>query len=491
MPLNLISGPPNSGRTGLVLDRFREALRSSPVLVVPNRDDEFRLERELAGRGCALGGTVTTFPSLFGMVAAAGGDPPAPTLTPAQRLRVVAVAVGERRRELGPLRRSSTRAGFAASLERLLDELQGDGVDPAAVEASAATLEGSAYLGDLAALFAGYEDVRARSGRLDNHGVARRALALLEQRGEAWGDRPVLVYGLDDFTTSQFELLRRLSAITEVTVSLPHEDDRDVLRDRSHLIERLREQIGVAGEDRTRPDPGNTDSRLLFELERGFGVAGAAPVEGDESLVLLRSAGERGEAEAIGAHVARLIHDGARADEIAIVLRDPARRGPLLTRVMESYGIGVALEADLPVSSTGVGGSLIALLEAEEGTARATDVLRWLRGPSGVRPNAVDWLERRARRERAQTAGEALALWEEGENELPYDLRGLRDAGGGELPAAIGETAARMALRFLDRDEDGPPPAPGDGTELQAAAEISKALAEVSELGDLALVPPT
>ena len=113
-------------------------------------------------------------------------------------------------------------------------------------------------------------------------------------------------------------------------------------------------------------------------------------------------------------------------------------------------------------------------------------MLRWLRGPSGVRPNRVDWLERRIRRERAQTAAEALALWEEGEEELPYDLRRLREAGDGGLAAAIGETASRMALRFLDGDEDGPPPGPGDGTELQAAASISVALAQVAELGDLA-----
>ncbi len=488
MPLNLISGPLNSGRTGLVLDRFREALPASPLLVVPNRDDEFRFERELAERGCALGGTVCTFPALFEIVAAAGGDPPAETLTPAQRLRVVAVAVAERRRGLGPLGRSSTRAGFAASLERLLDELQGDGLGPEDVEASAATLEGSAYLSDIAALFSGYEEVRARSGRLDAHGVARRALEMLEERGDAWGGRPVLVYGLDDFTTNQLGLLRRLNAITEVTISLPQEDGRDVLRERSELIDRLRDEIGFADERRTEPDPENTASRLLFDLERGFGVPGAARAEPDESLVFLRSAGARGEAEAIGAHVAGLLQGGASAGQIAIVLRDPARRGPLLARVLESYGIGIALEAELPVSSTGVGGSLLALLEAEHGTGRADDVLRWLRGPSGVRPGKVDWLERRVRRDRAQTAAEALALWQEGEEEPPYDLRGLREAGAAGLAAAIGETASRMALRFLRREGggDGPAPQPGDGTELQAAAEISKALAQVSELGPLA-----
>src|SRR5262249_14997405 len=163
-------------------------------------------------------------------------------------------------------------------------------------------------------------------------------------------------------------------------------------------------------------------------------------------------------------------------------LRDPAARGPLIARVMESYGIGVALEAELPVASTGVGGAVLALAEAEFGAGRATDVMRWLRGPSGAPPGRVDWLERSVRRRRAETAAEALALWSEAEDEVPYDLRKLREAPPAGLVSAVGETATRMAMRFLDGDRDGPPPGPGDGTELQAAAAISGALAELAEL---------
>jgi ATP-dependent helicase/DNAse subunit B len=486
MALRLIHGPPNSGRVGLVLSRFRATLDGSPVLVVPNLDEAFRFEGELCADGCALGGSVTTFNGLFGLVAAASGDPAAPLLTSAQRLRVVAAAVEARRRTLGPLRRSSGRAGFAASLERLIGELQAAGLGPAEVEAGAATLEGSAYLGDLASLFAGYEEARALTGRADAHDVARRALALLDDDGPAWGERPVLIYGIDDLTANQFELLRGLSAVTEVTVAITHEDGRDVLGARSGLVGRLRKEIGVESEVETEADPGNTDSPLLFHLERNFGVPDAAPAEPNEDLVLLRSAGERGEAEAIGAHVSRLMHEGAEPERIAIVLRDPTRRGPLVARVLESYGVGVALEAELAVAATGVGGALLALLEAEHGGGRANDVLRWLRGPSGVRPSGVDWLERKIRRGRAQSAAEALELWGEGEDEVPYDLRRLRDSGPGGLAAAVGETATRMALRFLDGEGDGPPPAAGDGTELQAAAAISTALGQVSELAGLA-----
>ncbi|MBA3866547.1 MAG: hypothetical protein H0X42_09425, partial [Solirubrobacterales bacterium] len=65
MPLNLIHGPPNSGKRGLVLSRFRAVLERDPILVVPTFDDEFSFERELCQGGALLGGETMTFGALF------------------------------------------------------------------------------------------------------------------------------------------------------------------------------------------------------------------------------------------------------------------------------------------------------------------------------------------------------------------------------------------------------------------------------------------
>jgi ATP-dependent helicase/DNAse subunit B len=487
VPLKLIHGPPNSGRRGQVLEGFREAIERAPLLVVPTADDVFDFERELCRDGALLGGAVQTFAGLAAAVATACGAPPARTLSRAQRQRAVAVAVERRRSELGPLRRSAARVGFAASLSILLDELQAAGLDPAAVEAGAATLERSAYLADLATLFGGYEEVRGQIGRGDQHAVARAAIAALRADPRAWA-RPVFVYGFDDLTGNQLELLRALAAATEVTVALAFEE-REVFAGRARLLERLREG-SEPEEEATFADSGNTDNDLLFHLERSLGRAGAAEVMDGEGLTVLRSAGAQGEAEAIAAAVVRLLHDGAPPGEIAIVLRDPARRGPLLARVLDSYGVATALEAELPVATSGVGGALVALLEAEHGGAHAADVLRWLRGPAGVRRRSVDWLEREIRHGRVQTAAGALELWCE-HNELPRDLALLRDADAGKWLGVLAQTVTRMAARFVGRGKgDGPPPGHGDRRELRVAAEISGALAELAELGPLAPSPP-
>ncbi|HEX6205346.1 MAG TPA: PD-(D/E)XK nuclease family protein [Solirubrobacterales bacterium] len=487
MPLKLIHGPPNSGRAGLIRREFAAARERDPVLVVPTVDDVFWFERELCEEGALLGGAAMTFGALFRTVATAAGTPPGAELSAAQRLRAIAVAIEARRERLGPLRRSAARPRFAAALERLIDELQAAGVGPEEVEASAATLEGSAYLSDLATLYSGYEEVRRRTGRADAHGIAREAIAQLRRDGSFWGGRPVLLYGFDDLTENQFQLLAALAGLTEVTVALPYEEGSAALQARGRLLGRLRE-LEPAQEVTTAADPGNTESPLLFHLERSFGTRRPGRMTPDGSLTLLRSAGTRAEAEAIAAQVSRLVQRGADPAEIAVALRDPSRRGAEIQAALEANGIATALEAELPVAGTGVGGALIALLETEFGSGRAADFLRYLRGASGFSPRRVDWFERRLRQRRVRDAETALLLWQGEDGEAPRDLLRLRAAAErspAELVAEVAALAATMAARPLRDAEDGPRLHPGDGVELRAAAAISGAFAELAELGDL------
>jgi RecB family exonuclease len=492
VPLHLIQGPPNSGRAGSVRRRFAAVVEHDPILVLPTLDDVFAFEREISQGGAALGGSAMTFGALFRTIATAAGAPPGSELSPAQRLRTIAVAIESRRSRLGPLRRSAERRGFAGAFARLLDELQGAGVEPAAVEASAATLEGSAYLSDIATLFAAYAETRAATGRVDRHGIAREAIALLRRDGGFWGARPVFLYGFDDLTPNQFELLEALAARTEVTIALAFEPGNTALEARAGLLDALRERIGIASVKSTKADPGNTDSETLFHLARGFGLPGAEPTTPGEGLRLLRSAGIRGEATAIALEASRLVYGGADPTEIAIALRDPGRRGPEIAAALEANGIATALEAEVAVAGTAVGGALVALLESEFGERRAGDLLRYLRGPSGASARRVDWLERSIRQNRVEDAEAALALWQGEEGEPPRDLQRLRDAAS-RSPAALCDEVAALAATMASRpyrDEgDGPRLGSRDRFELRAAGAIAAALGELAELGNLAPRP--
>ena len=477
MALKLILGPPNSGRAGRIRRGLSAVLERDPLLVVPTLDDVYDFESELCADGAVVGASVMTFGGLFGAVASAAGAPPGRTLTPSQRLGAVAAALRERRSGLGPLARSAAQPGFPQALERLLDELQAAGLEPADVEAAAGTLEGSAYLGEIAALYGAYARLRDDLAMVDSHGIAREAIALLKERPGFW-QRPVFLYGLDDLTPNQLQLIRALAAATEVTMALSHEDGHTALDARNApLLEAL---AGLEPEiERTAVNPGNTDSPLLFHLERGFGALERERRPHDESLAFLRSAGERGEAEAIALEVARLLASGCEPEEIAIVARDPARRGPLIASVLESYGVPTALEAELRVAGTAVGSALVALLDALLGSARAADLLRFMRGPSGIPPGRVDWFERRLRRERIDGAAEALRLWEEKHGEPPEAVARVRERAGqpAELARAVGALAATMGTRA------------GSELEARAGGAIATALEERAEPAALSPLP--
>jgi len=494
MSLKLIHGPPNSGRAGRIQQLFERSLDRDPVLVLPTRDDVYRFERLLCASGATLGGSVLTFGDLFREVARAAGLSERGELTPAQRVGAVAAAVAERRGRLGPLRRSAARPGFAIPFERLLDELQGAGLDPVALGSGAQTLESSAYMGDLAELFAAYAELRDRLGLLDAHGLARAATEALRANPAAWRDRPVFLYEPGDLTANQRSLLELLSTAAEVTVAIAWERGNTALSTRGSLLAEL-EPLASAEEALDGPeeaDPFGIDP-LLVHIQRQFGRAEPARLAaGGGALTLLRSAGARNEAETIAAEAAKLIAAGAEAETIAIAVRDPARRGPLLASVLESQGIAVALEADVPVAGTSVGGALIALLESELGERRAGDLLRFLRGPSGLPPGQVDWFERALRRGRIQTAPPALELWEKLYDRLPHDLVRIRQAAGegaAPLAAAVAGLAMTMATRPLRGEADGPAPEHGDGLELRAAAAIAEALDDLAELPELAPRP--
>jgi len=490
MPLRLIQGPPNSGRAGRIRRGLVDALERDPILVVPTADDVYSFERELSQDGAVLGATVTGFDGLFRIVIAAAGVPSGVELTPAQRLGALAAAVTGLRGQLGPLSSSARRPGFAQALVRLLDELQGAGLEPGDLEATAATLEGSAYLGDIAALFAGYARVRDDLGRVDAYGVERGAIRLLGERGGFWRSRPVFVYGFDDLTRNQLELIGALTELAEVTVALPYEEGNAALAARGELLRNLRDIEDGCSIAETEPVPGNTDSPLLFHLERSFGAAETHRMPPDETLAILRSAGERGEAEAIGAEVAKLIVAGTEPGEIAIVVRDPGRRGPLLSSVLESYGVHTALDAEVSVATTAVGGALIALLEAELGSGRASDLLRYMRGPSGLPAQMVDWFERAVRRERAQTASAALRLWRQRYGDLPEDLCALREAARDPVATATAVAAMAKAMTARIRRRGGAAePQAGAEIEARAAGAVANALGERAELDGLAPEP--
>src|SRR5207253_11037452 len=88
MGLSLLAGPANAGKVALLLERYLARLDDEPYLIVPNRSDVDRVERDLLARtGCLVGGSIGTFDDLFERLAAPDSER-LPVATPAPRLLV-------------------------------------------------------------------------------------------------------------------------------------------------------------------------------------------------------------------------------------------------------------------------------------------------------------------------------------------------------------------------------------------------------------------
>src|SRR5690348_7650257 len=203
MGLSLLAGPANAGKVALLLERYLARLDDEPYLIVPNRSDVERVERDLLRRaGCLLGGAIGTFDDLFARIAASDRGR-RPVASPAQRAlvarRAVAAARGE---EFG---RSARFRGFADELLVTLGELES---------------------GELTGLYAAYRSELDRLGLWDRDLLRRRASERLLEELDAWHGEPVFAYGFEDLTAAEWQLLEALSARADVDVSLPYEPGR-------------------------------------------------------------------------------------------------------------------------------------------------------------------------------------------------------------------------------------------------------------------------
>src|ERR1041384_1018444 len=132
MPLALITGPANAGKVALLLERYLEQLHREPFLIVPNRPDVERVERELLQRaGALLGGEIGTFDDLFRRIAR-GAEDARPVATDVQRILLTRRAGATA--PLNGFGPSARFSGFADALGSAIGELESALLSPDAVE---------------------------------------------------------------------------------------------------------------------------------------------------------------------------------------------------------------------------------------------------------------------------------------------------------------------------------------------------------------------
>jgi ATP-dependent helicase/DNAse subunit B len=391
VPLTLLAGPANSGKVASLLERYLAVVDQDPVLIVPNRPDVDRIERDLLRRAPALvGGSIGTFADLFEQLARANGGS-RPVATPAQRALVVRNVLA--RTPLNGLGPSSRFQGFSEALVQALGELESGLLEADDLEEES-----------LSGLYRAYREELDRLGLWDRDLERRYAADRVAGELAAWDGRPVFAYGFEDLTGAEWALVEALAARSEVTVSLPYEPGRPAFfslertaADLASLARGQVEELPPGSTEWTRP--------ALAHLERALfsdSAPDAPPLTGE--LRLLEGAGTRATLELVGEEILELLRDGSPADEIAVVCPTLDRiRGPLET-AFSTLGIPFAVEARLRLTHTPFGRALLSLLRFIWLEGGRADLYGYLRSPySGLTRGHVDYLEGRLRGRAVQT----------------------------------------------------------------------------------------
>jgi ATP-dependent helicase/DNAse subunit B len=463
MGLALVVGPAKAGKIARLLEGYLDAIDRDPVLIVPNRADVERIERDLLRRaGALLAGSIGTFDDVFEQLALA--DPDArPVAGDAQRALVARRALG--RTPLNGLGRSARFAGFADALLAVLSELESGLLDPDQLE------------GDLALLHTSYRDELDRLELWDRDLLRRRAVERLRSDFDAWDGRPVFAYGFEDLTGAEWGLLEALSGRTEVQVSLPYEPGRAAFAS----LRRTQEDLAGLAAGRIEELRARSDEfghAALAHLERHlFADDPPAGPELEGAIRFFEGAGPRGALELVAEEIRELGAAETPLEEIALVVPSVERwRAPLET-VLGTLEIPFAIEGRVRLGQTAFGQALLALLRFEWQQGDRRDLYAFLRSPySGFVRSNVDFLEGRLR-------GRGVAARESVEEETTR----LRD--GQPLPplealrGAPGPVEAVRALAIsMMRGAHGleaPPVGEASRADLRACESVTRLLDEL------------
>ena len=473
MGLSLVYGPAHAGKVALLLDRFVDALDRDPWLIVPNRVDVDRVERELAGRrGALLAGTVGTFDTLF--AALAGSDLSGRVLGDAGRSLIVRHLVGASTLDaFGP---SSRFAGFTDSLGGALTEVEANLLDPEDLG------------GDFASLTRAYGAELERLGVHDRGMVRRRAVTRLTTDLGAWNGAPVFAYGFEDLTGAEWRLIEALAGRGEVHVSLPYEPGRAVFSS----LQRTSDDLGALAAGEIVELPAGSQAYLpggIAHLEHHLFEDGRSPVPLDGSIRFLEGAGRRATLELLAETILDLVRDGIDPEDIAVVCPSIERSRASIETAFGTLGVPFAIEGRTRLGTTAFGQSLLSLLRFAWSNGTRRDLFAFLRTPyGGLGRSDVDFLEGRLRGRavlRRERTIEEMAKLRTG-RPLPI----LEALASEDEPLA----AAASTVETMLRNAYGlgmPPTSTSARRDLRAADAARDVIDELRQLGDAGVTVAT
>ncbi len=482
MSTHLYTAPAASGKTAHVLGMVREAARQLeciPRVVVPTHLQVRSWRRRLAEAGGAIGVRVLTFDRLYGACLSEAGEVYTKLSDPVQYRLIRAVVDDLTLAHYAPL---AECPGFVHVLQRLIGELKAARIWPDTFSHAVSGLGDEPRLCELAQVYSAYQERLQAHYWADRAGLGWLAVETLEERAvHVAGDWPLLVVdGFDNFTPVQLALLEVLASrvgelIITLTGSAEGSEPRFVHRRFDRTRQWLQETLSV--EAMPLPDQSSQQSPLLAHLEAGLFRREAVQVDSTGSVELIAASDRAAEVRAgLRWLKARLVEDGMRTAEVALLARSITPYRPFILQTAAEFGLPVRLVDGLPLRTNPAVAATLHLLQLmlprtdgypEPALLRRPMVEAWrspyfdwsalptegATEPIGIAPGDADGLNIAARWGRVIGG---LSQWEEALNDLaarpdavataPATGFGQQDKERG-LPANIPVGTAAQALR--------------------------------------------
>jgi hypothetical protein len=379
MTLTLVTGRPNSGKSGLLYGPITEAAaKASPIVLLPTRPDARRASEEFSVRGIT-GVRAMVLDEWIAELWSLHGDGRRLIDGGVRQALMLRACAGT---PMAAIASSAGRPGFARALSSVAQRLPGEwSPEPRTAEDR-----------EVVAVLECYSRMAQEEGLVEP-GLAATLLGADPPHIEG----PVAVNRFTDLSQAQEAFIRGLSALTEVRVALPWETGCPATEALTPLVERLAdagEHVHVEA---------HSDSGELALLERDL-YRPSMPLDPTGAVVFAEAAGEEAEAVLAVDLAAELIEEGFEPGRIAIAFRDAASRVAAVQAAAAQAGIPVNADVALRLQATAMGRALLGLLDVASGRdATRERMLAFLHSPySGATARDAEQLDILWRRHRAE-----------------------------------------------------------------------------------------
>jgi len=370
--ISILIAPAAAGKTAYVLAAARSVARTwastdTPRVVVATGLQVRAAWQRLAAAGGAFGVRLQTFDDLYADCLNAAGAVYTELSEPVQYrlIRVILETL-----PLAHYRPLVSRPGFVQLLQGLIGELKAGMIRPEELATAIAGpgLGNEPRLRELALVYAAYQAHLQAHRWTDRAGLGWLAVRALEvsapELGRTW---PLLaVDGFDNLTPLQLALLQTLSQRahrTVVTLTGPASGSaRGLAHTRfNQTLQRLQETLGVVPSPL--PETLSGHGPALRHLESALFEAQPEQQPAGDQVELIEAPDREGEVRAALRWLkARLVVDGMRPGEVALLARSTLPYRPYVLQTAAEFGLPIQMVDGLPLGSNPAVAALMDLL---------------------------------------------------------------------------------------------------------------------------------